>query len=197
MTGVLHGGRKQGDILPAVVYWGYDDISNTHLMTCPYFEKLIPAIYELSLQKAKDEYKRKKNKPNEILPKPSHSFMINANILSEKNKRAVEIVFIIITLIEQAGKNVPHISAQTILERNPALKAAVDASKSSNSKNTQLKRAFWKAWELLSTKTYLKEKYKNIQLPDPEADDFSKKWIPTASTLDKVFEFPHDGKTNG
>lgn len=47
------------------------------------------------------------------------------------------------------------------------------------------KRAFSKAWQLLETKTKLKTTYKNIQFPTA---------IPTMSTLDMLFEFPHEGK---
>ena len=50
-----------------------------------------------------------------------------------------------------------------------------------------------KAWELLRTQTLLTKCYKNIKLPDPKASDFCK-YIPTTSTLDTIYEFPHEGK---
>ena len=60
--------------------------------------------------------------------------------------------------------------------------------------NNILTRAFTKAWKLLITHTTLKERYWNIQLPDTDAKYFKALWIPTSSSLDKVFLFKHDGK---
>lgn len=57
-------------------------------------------------------------------------------------------------------------------------------------KNTLLKRAFVKAWQLLRKKTFLAGTYKNIHLPDPEDPAV----IPKVSTLNMVFSFPHEGK---
>lgn len=110
-------------------------------------------------------------------------------IAKEKNKKAVEIVFIVVALIEQAGNTIPHIRAKTIVERNTLLHKSL-AGQTSGNKSTLLKRAFSKAWQLLREKTYLAEAYKNIQLPDPKDATA----IPTASALDMVFTFPHDGK---
>ena len=87
----------------------------------------------------------------------------------------------------------PHIKAETIVERNTQLKESLMASKSTSDKNKKLNRAFTKAWELLRTQTDLLNTYKNIVLPDPKAPDFCK-YIPTTSTLDTVYEFPHEGK---
>ena len=98
------------------------------------------------------------------------------------------------TTIEQAGNHVPHISARTIVERNQLLKQSIDNTASASNKNKYLERAFSRAWQLLRTHTDILERYKNIQLPDPKDKDFKLKYIPTMSTLDMVFEFPHEGK---
>lgn len=46
-----------------------------------------------------------------------------------------------------------------------------------------------------STATILASLFpRNIQLPDTDAKDFKALWIPTSSSLDKVFSFKHDGK---
>ena len=115
---------------------------------------------------------------------PSHTYLVKSSIAKERNKRASEIVCIVTTLIEQAGDNTPHIMAQTIVDRCPDLKNALEVAKPADA-NKALKRAFSKAWELLQTQTDLQKAYKNIQFPDA---------IPTCGTLDMVFEFPHDGK---
>ena len=118
---------------------------------------------------------------------PSHSYLVKTSIAKERNRRAAEIVCVVVTLIEQAGNNVPHIKAQTIVDRCPDLKNALNAADSSN-KSHVLRRAFAGAWKMLPKQTRLAEVYKNIQFPSA---------IPTASTLDMVFEFPHDGKVTG
>ena len=71
---------------------------------------------------------------------------------------------------------------------------SIENANSAADKNKFLSRAFSKAWQLLKTHTDITQKYKNIQLPDPTAEAFKTKWIPTMGTLDMVFEFPHDGK---
>lgn len=95
---------------------------------------------------------------------------------------------IIVTLIEQAGDNVPRIKASTIIERNPQFQLRLEAAKNT----TQLlQRVFKKTWELLRTETDLAAVYKDIQLPDPNNPAV----IPTPKTVDTlVFSFPHNGK---
>ena len=155
--------------------------------------RVIQDIYKASIRKSKVNLPRTDRSGN-MLTLPSHSYLIKSSITKEKNKKAAEIVFIIVTLIEQAGNCTPHIKASTIVERNTQLRESIESSKSTSDKNKKLSRAFTKAWELLRTQTTLTETYKNIRLPDPSAPDFSK-YIPTTSTLDTVFEFPHEGKT--
>lgn len=47
---------------------------------------------------------------------------------TERNKVAVENVFIIVQLIEQAGDNIPRIKASTLIERNPQLQERLENS---------------------------------------------------------------------
>ena len=117
-----------------------------------------------------------------------NSYLVNADIAKERNKVAVENVFIIVALIEQAGNNIPKIKASTIVERNVQLQERLQA----NAKpNRLLSTTFKKTWELLRNKTTLGQSYCNIQLPDPK-DPAN---IPTMSTLETtVFKFQHDGK---
>lgn len=117
------------------------------------------------------------------------SSSLNSSIAKERNKKAVENVIIITTLIEQKGDRILHITAKEIIERNPQLKQGLEG-KSTAQINVVLKRAFQKTWELLDTQTKLKEQYEDICLPDP----CDAKNIPTKSTLNMVFSFPHNGK---
>ena len=116
---------------------------------------------------------------------PSHTYLVKSSIMKERNKRAVEIVCAIVTLIEQAGDNVPNIKFQTLVDRCPSLKNTLDAASPTN-RNTILRRTFTKAWELLRTQTHLEEAYPGIQLPTA---------IPTMSRLGEVLRFEHGGKT--
>ena len=112
--------------------------------------------------------------------------MVKSEIVNERNRRAAEIVCIVVTLIEQCGDGgTPHIKVKTIVERCPDLKNALDSAKTSSDKSKILRRAFSKAWQLLETKTHLRTHYKNIKFPS---------LIPTYGDMNEVIEFPHDGK---
>ena len=118
----------------------------------------------------------------------SHSYLVHSSITKQRNKAAVENVNIIVTLIEQAGDNIPRIKASTIIERNPQLQQRLETVKN---KTDLLKTTFTKTWELLRTETDLLTTYKDIELPDPKDPAF----IPTAKTVNTlVFKFPHKGK---
>ena len=188
VIGIINNGTKGSDLLPVLVFKEYNAVKNTISFSSPYMIRVIKDIFEASIKKNKKGLiLLKKNGEPQMLP--AHSYLIDMRIVKERNKKAVEIVFIIVTLIEQTGNNIPHIRAKTIIERNTLLHNSLNNQTSGN-KSILLKRAFSKAWQLLRTKTFLTETYINIQLPDPQ-DTAA---IPTASTLDMVFEFPHNGK---
>ena len=148
---------------------------------------VIKTIYNLSIRKTKDG-KPKLKKNGTPLMLPSHSYMIDSSITKERNKAAAENVVILVTLIEQAGDNIPRIKASTLIERNVQL---ADRLESAANPRTLLNRTFIRTWALLREKTRLTEVYKDIQLPDPK-DPAA---IPTMKTLDNVvFSFPHNGK---
>lgn len=193
IMGIVDKGKRGNDILPVLVYMGNDVEKNTISFASPYMVRVIRDLYNASIRKNKQGLPLlKKNGEPQMLP--SYSYMIKSSIAKEKNKKAVEIVFIVVALIEQCGNNEPHIKASTIIERNQLLRQAIENAKTLSNVNTQLQRSFTKAWELLSTQTELATHYKNIQLPNPKAKDFNANWIPTSATLDKVFVFKHDGK---
>lgn len=165
----------------------YDEKKNIIAFSSPYMNYVIKTIYNLSIRKTKDG-KPKLKKNGTPLMLPSHSYMIDSSITKERNKAAAENVVILVTLIEQAGDNIPRIKASTLIERNVQLAERLETAKNPRA---LLKRVFTKTWELLRTKTRLTEFYKNIQLPDPKDPAF----MPTMRTLDKVvFTFPHEGK---
>ncbi len=182
-------GLVDGDILPVLVYLGENQKKNTISFSSPYMNRVIEKVYRVSILTDKKGH-QKLNKNGEPKTLPTYSYLIKPTIKSEKNQKAVEIVHIVTTLIEQAGNRTPHISARTIVDRNMPLRFSIDGAKPAD-KNKMLNRAFSKAWELLRTQTYLEKAYPGIELPDPKEP----KNIPTMSQLDKtVFEFKHNGK---
>ena len=191
VMGVIEGKTPKG--LPAASYYQvlnfeyYDKKRNIVAFSSPYMNYVIKTIYNLSIRKDKSG-KPKLKKSGEPLLLPNHSYLIDSSIVKERNKGAVENVIILVTLIEQAGDNIPRIKASTLIERNVQLAERLEAAKNPR---TLLKTTFTKTWELLRTKTRLTEFYKNIQLPEPDDPAF----MPTMRTLNEVvFTFPHEGK---
>lgn len=172
--------------LPVMQFRRYWEATNNIAFSSPYLNLLVLRILQTAVQ-TDDHGRPKRKKSGKPFTLPSNTYLIKSNIMKELNKRAAEVVCIIVTLIEQTGNNTPNIKFQTIIDRCPdldnALKAATPADR-----NKILKRTFSKAWELLRTQTRLTETYKNIQIPTI---------IPTMSMLDDVLKFPHGGKIKG
>lgn len=188
VIGIIDNGTNGSDLLPVLIFKEYNAKKNTISFSSPYIARIIKDIYETSIRKNKNGViLLTKNGNPQLLP--SHSYLIDMRIVKERNKKAIEIVFIVVVLIEQAGNKIPHIRVNTIIERNPLLYKSLAGQTSSN-QSILLKRAFSKAWQLLRTRTFLTETYIDIQLPDPQDTTA----IPTVSTLDMVLEFPHNGK---
>lgn len=191
VMGVIKGKTPKG--LPAASYYQvlnfeyYDKKRNIVAFSSPYMNYVIKTVYNLSIRKAKDG-KPKLKKSGEPLTLPTHTYLIDSSIVKERNKAAAENVIILVTLIESAGDNMPHIKASTLIKRNVQL---AERLKAARNPRTLLKTTFTKTWELLRTKTRLTEFYKNIKLPEPDDPAF----MPTMRTLDEVvFTFPHEGK---
>ena len=190
VMGVLKGtrnGKPTESYYQVLNFEYYDEKHNIIAFSSPYMNYVIQTIFNLSLRKGKDGKPRIK-KSGEPLRIASHSYLIDSSIAKERNKAAAENVIIIVTLIEQAGDNIPRIKASTLLERNVQL---AERFETVQNPRVLLKNTFTKTWELLRTKTRLREVYKNIKLPEPNDPAF----MPTVKTLDKmVFTFPHEGK---
>lgn len=188
--------EEKESILPVLLFLGYEESTNTVEFTSPYMTRLIQTIYHESIKRdSQGAIRYKKNGNIEL--NPSHSKLVKTAIVNEKNKVAVEIVFEVVKVIERTGSNhTPNIKAITLIERVPQLAIRLNKIDESNvknprsNKNTVLKRAFTRAWELLESHTCLREVYKDIELPDPR----NPKNIPKINTLQQVFVFPHHGK---
>ena len=106
--------------------------------------------------------------------------IIYTSIAKERNKRAVEIVFAIVTMIEQSTDENVCITVRDIFDRSPQLVEALNNTIRTANKNTLLKRAFSKAYELLEKKTTLKEHYPYMVFSEELLG------IPTVSTLNEM-----------
>lgn len=171
---------------PALTLLDYDAGRNMIEFSSPYLHKIALRARRDSIQL--DRSSQPKLQYNgEPFMKPSHSRLIGTDILRERNRRAIMAVHAVVSVIEQAGINMPHITAQSIVDRCPGLRDALRAADPA-SRNKTLSRLFGKTWELLRTHTSLTDAYKDIRIPDR---------VPTSSRLDMVFEFSHKGRTAG
>ena len=91
MAGVINTGTPNQLILPVLTDYGYDPASNTFHFRSPYMTKLISVIHKARI---------KKNKNGKLETVASYSFLVDRAIAQERNKKAVEIALIIVTLIE-------------------------------------------------------------------------------------------------
>lgn len=187
IVGVIHHDNGRKSLYQVLNFESYNDKNNTITFSSPYMNYVIKTVYNLATRKNKAGQAKLKQNGTPLF-KPTNSYLIDSSIAKERNKAAVMNVEIIVTLIEQAGDNIPRIKASTLIERNVQL---ADRLESAANPRTLLNRTFIRTWELLREKTRLTEVYKDIQLPDPK-DPAA---IPTMKTLDNVvFSFPHNGK---
>lgn len=176
--------------IPVLLLMKSSEQDQTVSFTSPYLNEIVKKSIENALGKDRiAQIMMSENPPKRIPIRPTNSYLINADIMSERNIRAIEIVQAVVVTIEQAGNNTVTIRAKTILERCGNLKQAYDAASETN-KTKVLKRAFGKAWELLRTKTKLTEVYDGIELPALDN-------LPTMGNIEtKKYEIKHNGKKN-
>lgn len=159
------------------------DSKNTISISSPYMHELIKILTEKRISVNK-KGKQIMNGGNPVTI-PNYSFLIKGSLATARNRRAADVVNIIIPLIEQAGqKNIPGITAKTIIERCPRLQAALDACNSTRPRNRLLNRTFSTAWQYLRVHTLINERYKDFEFPSV---------IPTMKTLSQRISFKHQG----
>ena len=180
------GGRTRMSRYAVLNFEHYDDTDGTLHFHSPYIHKLIAMILSDSIRIDDATKLPKTSRNGNAVLRPSYTDTITENLGEEKNKRAAEVVFVVDKLIAMTGSHgTPKIMASTVIERCTELKNALDATASTSDKNKLLRRTFTRAWELLETQTKLKETYRNIRFNTG---------IPTVTTLDMVFSFPHEGR---
>lgn len=188
VVGVLYvKGRKQPSLWPVLNFEGYDTETNVISISSPYLAHIVEQVVENSIKRDNKGHIlfNRSNMPKML---PINCYLVKSEISKERNKAAVENVYIICRGIAAAGeKNIYHISAKTLLEKNAIMQYQYERD---SNKRRYLQKCFKRTWELLRDCTILQERYKNIVLPDPTDPAM----IPSKRTLqDLVIEFPHEG----
>ena len=170
---------------------------NTMTFAVPYLHRLIDELESRN----KIERKTKNGEYEYIVP--YHNMLVYSTIANERNKPAVELVYLIIAGLHQRGKvpdantyakkDMQHkdprlITYQTsfgsLVDDTSLLSGRIKAYKSTADKNKALRRAFEKAYQLIETKTDAGEYFIDLQI---------QKIIPTISTLDDKLTISHHG----
>ena len=170
---------------------------NTMTFAVPYIFRLIDEL------ESKNKIERKTKDGDIEYIAPYHNMLVYSTIGNERNKTAVELVYLIIAGLHQRGtppdaktyakRNMQHddprlvtyqTSFNTLLNDTTYLKKRVDAYKSTADKNKALRRAFEKAYQLIDTKTDAGEYFIDLKIS---------KIIPTMSTLDDKLTITHHG----
>ena len=155
---------------------------NTIHVVSPYMNMLIYKIYQQSIIKDKKTNEPKRTASGLVKTSKVYSFQ-DKRLATVRNKKAVEIVTVIVGLIETTGKKgTPHISVSKIIDRCPSLKEALGRYKNNHDKTQLLRRSFSEAWKILRAYTDLEERY-NVTIP--EMND-----TPTINTLGRIYDFP-------
>lgn len=196
------GYTKNGSFYTLLNFSKYDKETNIITFDSPYMNMIIQQIAERNIRTSKKGI---------TYFDPSHSFLIHSNIANERNKAAIEIVHRIIALLHQrgdgqrtrrGGKAAETFTNKTIKAHKKFIAIIKDiptfyekltitdtkgnflSYKKEQPCNTQLQRAFKKAYELLRTKTDAYNYFKNLNIPEI---------IPTITTLEKTLVITHNG----
>lgn len=184
ITEKVIGGQTYTDGYMLLVTLAIKESTNTITIMSPYMNMIIYKLFKISIDKDKKGIP-KINKNGDVKTLPTLSFQ-DRRLASAKNKKAVEIVCVVVALVEQAGsKGIPHIRVSKLIERCPRLMYSLENTKSDSNKTKLLRRCFLSAWEYIAKYTDLFDKYVNFQLPSE---------TPTINTLDMVLTFRHSGK---
>ena len=173
--------------------------NQTMTFAVPYIMKL----YELLEDKNHVKKETRKGDPVDYLL-PFHNTLIHSDIVKERNKAAVELVYWITTglmqrafvpdvktyrkktaVIENPNQITYSVSFRTLIEKTQILLGRLMSYRENKEKNKALIRAFEKAYQLLETKTDMRSYFINPQF---------RKVIPSMSSLDDELVIIHEGK---
>ena len=173
--------------------------NQTITIAIPYILKL----FEILDSKNKFERKTKQGALYDF-ERPYHNMLVYSSIASERNKTAVEIVYIITNGLLQRGFT-PDIrtyrrkdakteypdrityspSFRTIIHDAPILRGRINSYATVQDKNKAIRRAFEKAYELIDKKTDASKYFCKLNI---------NRVIPTMQTLDDKLYITHEGR---
>lgn len=166
----------------------------------------VPYIMKLSEVLAEKNHVEKKTRQGALIDyqQPYHNTLVHSSIAKERNKTAVELVYLITTGLLQRGyvpdvktyrrkdaktkypERVTYsISFRSLINDAPLLRGRIQSYKDVKDKNRALRRAFEKAYELIDKKTDAAEWFIDLQ---------GNRIIPTMTTLDDDLTFTHNGR---
>lgn len=166
----------------------------------------VPYIMKLSEVLAEKNRVEKKTRQGALIDyqQPCHNTLVHSSIAKERNKTAVELVYLITTGLLQRGyvpdiqtyrkKNAKtkypervtySISFRSLINDAPLLRGRIQSYKEASNKNNALRRAFEKAYQLIDKKTDAAEWFIDLQ---------GNRIVPTMATLDDELTFTHNGR---
>lgn len=166
----------------------------------------VPYIMKLSEVLAEKNHVEKKTRQGALIDyqQPYHNTLVHSSIAKERNKTAVELVYLITTGLLQRGyvpdiqtyrkKNAKtkypervtySISFRSLINDAPLLRGRIQSYKETSNKNNALRRAFEKAYQLIDKKTDAAEWFIDLQ---------GNRIVPTMATLDDELTFTHNGR---
>lgn len=165
-----------------------------------------PYIMKLSEVLAEKNHVEKKTRQGALIDyqQPYHNTLVHSSIAKERNKTAVELVYLITTGLLQRGY-VPDIktyrkkgaktqypervtystSFRSLINDAPLLRGRIQSYKDVSNQNNALRRAFEKAYQLIDKKTDAAEWFIDLQ---------GNRIVPTMATLDNELTFTHNGR---
>ena len=165
-----------------------------------------PYIMKLSEVLAEKNHVEKKTRQGALIDyqQPYHNTLVHSSIAKERNKTAVELVYLITTGLLQRGY-VPDIktyrkkgaktqypervtysiSFRSLINDAPLLRGLIQSYKDVSNQNNALRRAFEKAYQLIDKKTDAAEWFIDLQ---------GNRIVPTMATLDDELTFTHNGR---
>ena len=176
------------------------DMKNqTMTFAVPYIMRLFEVLGE------KNHIEKKTRKGALIdYQQPYHNTLVHSSIAKERNKTAVELVYLITTGLLQRGyipdiqtyrkkgaktqypERVTYsISFRSLINDAPLLRGRIQSYKDVSNKNNALRRAFEKAYQLIDKKTDAAEWFVDLH---------GNRIIPTMATLDDELTFTHNGR---
>lgn len=176
-----------------------DAKNQTMTFAVPYIMRLFEALEEKN-------HVERKTRQGELVDylQPHHNNLVHSSIVSERNKTAVELVYLITNGLLQRGY-VPDIETyrkkgaktkfpervtysitfRSLINDAPLLRGRIKSYKQVSNQNNALRRAFEKAYQLIDKKTDAAAWFIDLQ---------GNRIIPTMTTLDKELTFTHNGR---